>query len=189
MNAPVILDRRRVLAGRRRPDRQLLAARRVRGTGAEAAAGPKLPGSLAQSPYLDSWLRIDADGRITAFTGKAELGQGFRDGVPADRGRTARRRLRCDEGDHRRHQAHGERGLHRRQPLDAGQRHRDPACRGAGARTCWWRRRRGGSNVAGRDVCGPENAAVIAPDGRRLDLWRACCGRYRCMSRRSRRRR
>jgi CO/xanthine dehydrogenase Mo-binding subunit len=36
----------------------------------------KLPGSLADSPLLDSWIRVDADGSITAFTGKAELGQG-----------------------------------------------------------------------------------------------------------------
>ena len=43
-----------------------------------APAAPKPPGSLAQAPYLDSWIRIDADGSITAFTGKAELGQGFK---------------------------------------------------------------------------------------------------------------
>ncbi len=44
-------------------------------------AGPgtaKLPGSLAKNPLLDAWIRVDADGRITAFTGKAELGQGIR---------------------------------------------------------------------------------------------------------------
>ncbi|WP_296746512.1 molybdopterin cofactor-binding domain-containing protein [Mesorhizobium sp.] len=43
--------------------------------GAEAAK-PKLPGSLADTPSLDAWIRIDADGSITVFTGKAELGQG-----------------------------------------------------------------------------------------------------------------
>ena len=37
---------------------------------------PKLPGSLADTPSLDAWIRIDADGSITVFTGKAELGQG-----------------------------------------------------------------------------------------------------------------
>jgi nicotinate dehydrogenase subunit B len=42
------------------------------------AAAPKPPGSLAKAPYLDAWIRIDADGSITAFTGKAELGQGFK---------------------------------------------------------------------------------------------------------------
>ncbi|HYX01076.1 MAG TPA: molybdopterin cofactor-binding domain-containing protein [Reyranella sp.] len=37
-----------------------------------------LPGSLGKSPLLESWIRIDADGRITVFTGKAELGQGIK---------------------------------------------------------------------------------------------------------------
>jgi hypothetical protein len=38
----------------------------------------KLPGSLADEPMLDAWLRIDASNRVTVFTGKAELGQGIR---------------------------------------------------------------------------------------------------------------
>jgi nicotinate dehydrogenase subunit B len=41
-------------------------------------AQPKLPGSLAKEPLLDSWIRIGADGRITVFTGKVELGQGIK---------------------------------------------------------------------------------------------------------------
>ena len=39
---------------------------------------PPLPGSLEQDPMLDSWIRIDANGAITVFTGKAELGQGVK---------------------------------------------------------------------------------------------------------------
>ena len=39
---------------------------------------PALPGDLDKFPLLDSWIRIDADGHITAFTGKAELGQGLK---------------------------------------------------------------------------------------------------------------
>jgi nicotinate dehydrogenase subunit B len=39
---------------------------------------PKLPGSLDKARFLDSWIRIDAQGKITVFTGKAELGQGIR---------------------------------------------------------------------------------------------------------------
>jgi len=78
MNAPVILDRRRVLAG----GGALVVSFSLSGAFAQdqapAAAAPKPPGSLATSPYLDSWIRIDADGSITAFTGKAELGQGFK---------------------------------------------------------------------------------------------------------------
>ena len=37
-----------------------------------------MPGSLDSDPMLDSWIRIDADGGITVFTGKAELGQGVK---------------------------------------------------------------------------------------------------------------
>jgi CO/xanthine dehydrogenase Mo-binding subunit len=44
----------------------------------EKAAAPDLPGSLKKSPFLDSWVRIDADNRVTVFTGKAELGQGIK---------------------------------------------------------------------------------------------------------------
>src|SRR5581483_3893633 len=43
-----------------------------------AQAPAELPGDLAKSPMLDSWLRIDAEGKITVFTGKAELGQGIK---------------------------------------------------------------------------------------------------------------
>ena len=40
--------------------------------------GAALPGSLKDAPLLDSWIRIDADGGITVFTGKVELGQGIK---------------------------------------------------------------------------------------------------------------
>jgi len=39
---------------------------------------PKLPGSLDKTPMLDAWIRIDADGKVTVFSGKAELGQGIK---------------------------------------------------------------------------------------------------------------
>jgi nicotinate dehydrogenase subunit B len=35
-------------------------------------------GDLEKYPMLDAWIGIDSDGRITVFTGKAELGQGLR---------------------------------------------------------------------------------------------------------------
>jgi nicotinate dehydrogenase subunit B len=77
MNAPIILDRRRVLAG----GGALIVSFSLSNAFAQdqaPAAAPKPPGSLATAPFLDSWIRIDADGSITAFTGKAELGQGFK---------------------------------------------------------------------------------------------------------------
>src|SRR4051812_9702626 len=43
-----------------------------------AVVAPNLAGSLKSSPMLDSWIRIDADGSVTVFTGKVELGQGIR---------------------------------------------------------------------------------------------------------------
>ena len=76
MNGPVNLDRRQVLAG----GGALVVSFSLSDAFAQdhaAAAAPKPPGSLATSPYLDAWIRIDADG-ITVFTGKAELGQGFK---------------------------------------------------------------------------------------------------------------
>ena len=44
----------------------------------EGASAAKLPGSLNATPYLDAWIRIDAQGAVTLFTGKAELGQGVK---------------------------------------------------------------------------------------------------------------
>src|SRR6202040_390150 len=109
MNAPVILDRRRVLAG----GGALIVSFSLSDAFAQdqsaAPAAPALgpPGSLKGAPFLESWIRIDADGSITVFTGKAELGQGFKTafqqiaaeeldvpfksltGVTADTGRTA----------------------------------------------------------------------------------------------------
>src|SRR6185437_4285137 len=45
---------------------------------AQQQEGPKLPGSLDQAPRLAAWIRVGADGSVTVFTGKAELGQGIK---------------------------------------------------------------------------------------------------------------
>jgi nicotinate dehydrogenase subunit B len=80
MNAPVILDRRRVLAG----GGALIVSFSLGNAFAQDQSTPAAapvqnpPGSLKGAPFLDSWIRIDADGSITLFTGKAELGQGFK---------------------------------------------------------------------------------------------------------------
>ena len=39
---------------------------------------PSLPGSLKDTPMLDAWIRVGADGTITVFTGKVEFGQGIK---------------------------------------------------------------------------------------------------------------
>jgi nicotinate dehydrogenase subunit B len=82
MNRPVILDRRSVLAGGgalivsfSMPD---ALAQDQTPPAVAPPPPPSLPGSLKEAPLLDSWVRIDADGSITVFTGKAELGQGFK---------------------------------------------------------------------------------------------------------------
>jgi nicotinate dehydrogenase subunit B len=59
----------------------LLGGRTVAQAPPPAPQAPPLPGSLKDTPMLDSWIRIDADGSITVFTGKAELGQGVRTAV------------------------------------------------------------------------------------------------------------
>ncbi len=83
MNAPMKPtrlkpDRRQVLAG----GSALIVSFSLTGAFAQdhaaPAAAPSPPGSLKTSPYLDSWIRIDADGAVTVFTGKDELGQGFK---------------------------------------------------------------------------------------------------------------
>ena len=51
------------------------------GVFAQTAGGaPQLPGSLDSNRMLASWLRVDADGTVTVFTGKIELGQGIATG-------------------------------------------------------------------------------------------------------------
>jgi nicotinate dehydrogenase subunit B len=74
MNGPS-LSRRSVLAG---GGALIMSFSLGESFAEDQAAAPKPPGSLATSPYLDAWIRIDADGTITALTGKAEIGQGFK---------------------------------------------------------------------------------------------------------------
>jgi nicotinate dehydrogenase subunit B len=83
MSAPIILDRRNLLAG----SGALVVSFSLGDAFAQdakpaitppAPPPPSLPGSLKESPFLDSWIRIDADGAVTVFTGKAELGQGVK---------------------------------------------------------------------------------------------------------------
>ena len=38
---------------------------------------PDLPSSLKSNPRLDRWVRFNADGTVTVFSGKVEIGQGI----------------------------------------------------------------------------------------------------------------
>jgi nicotinate dehydrogenase subunit B len=67
-----VLSRRTVLGG-------LVVSFAIPAIARAAENGPAaLPGSLAQTPMLDAWIKVAADGTISAFTGKVELGQGIR---------------------------------------------------------------------------------------------------------------
>lgn len=43
-----------------------------------AKATETLAGSLKTNPFLDAWIKIDAAGKVTVYTGKVELGTGVR---------------------------------------------------------------------------------------------------------------
>jgi nicotinate dehydrogenase subunit B len=76
----MIISRRAVLAGSGALIFSFSSAAVAQDTVAPAPAAPApaapptpppLPGSLKQAPFLDSWIRVDANGAITVFTGKA----------------------------------------------------------------------------------------------------------------------
>ncbi len=79
MSAPASFDRRLFLAGS-----GALVVGFATGDAAAQEGGetppppPGLPESFGTAPFVDGWVRIDANGAITVFTGKAELGQGIR---------------------------------------------------------------------------------------------------------------
>src|SRR3984893_15737200 len=83
MKNVVVLSRRSVLAGTGAlvfsfcSQSRLAAQESTRG-GQQSGAARALPGSLKTSPFLDSWIRVDANGSISVLTGKAELGQGIK---------------------------------------------------------------------------------------------------------------
>jgi CO/xanthine dehydrogenase Mo-binding subunit len=76
-----IVSRRAVLAGTGALVISFSSVSRLLGQQDNDNAPPNeapLPGSLKESPFVDSWIRIAADGSITVFSGKAELGQGIK---------------------------------------------------------------------------------------------------------------
>ncbi len=130
------------------------------------AATPKLPGSLAVDPYLDSWIRLERNEAVTVFTGKAELGQGIKTAllqVAAEELGLPIERLTIVTADTSRTANEGyTAGSHSMQ--DSG-----TAIRNAAAQM----RELLISEAARRlnlpaDVLKAENGAVIAPDGRSL---------------------
>ncbi len=152
---------------------------------AAAPPPPSPPGSLKGAPFLDSWIRIDADGSITVFTGKAEIGQGFRTAfqqiaaeeldVPFESLKvvTADTRLTANEG-----YTSGSNSM-----KDSGTAIQNAAAQVRAMLVAEAARRLD----LPEENLRTENGAVIAPDGRRLAtaIWsRPTC----CMCRRSRNR-
>jgi nicotinate dehydrogenase subunit B len=79
MNAPLFTPSRRdVLAGALVVSFSLRALPSLAQDQQNAAPKPPLPGSLKRAPMLDSWIRVEADGAVTVFTGKCEIGQGIK---------------------------------------------------------------------------------------------------------------
>ncbi len=138
------------------------------GIGLPRQARAALPGSLAQAPRIDAWIRIGEDGAVTVMTGKAELGQGLKTAFiqvaaeelglePASiRLVTADTELTPDEG----YTA----GSHSMQDSATAIRHAAAAARALLLDTAG---RRLGLPPDGLRIDG---GAVAAPDGRRLPL-------------------
>jgi nicotinate dehydrogenase subunit B len=79
MNAPLFTPSRRdFLAGALIVSFSLRAPPSLAQEQESAAPKPPLPGSLKNAPMLDAWIRVDADGTVTVFTGKCEIGQGIK---------------------------------------------------------------------------------------------------------------
>jgi CO/xanthine dehydrogenase Mo-binding subunit len=86
----MIASRRTVLAGGLTVAFSLVSKSRAQDQSGAPRIASELPGDLSKFPDLDAWIRLDADGRFTVFTGKAELGQGLK---------TAMLQLAADELD------------------------------------------------------------------------------------------
>ena len=136
-----------------------------RAFGAAKEDGAKLPGSLAKDPWLDAWIRVDASGAVTVFTGKAELGQGIKTAllqVAAEELDVALDRIALVTADTARTPDEGfTAGSHSLQ--DSGTAIRSAA---AEVRALLVREAARRWNVA-PDALGSANGLVTAPDGRR----------------------
>ncbi len=111
--------RRRARGLDRRPARVRL--RRTRPATA-TAAGTKPPLTPDQ---LSSYLAVNADGTVSAYFGKMDMGQGLVGRHPADRGRRTRCAVRSRQNLHRRHRHQRQPGRRIRLDRRAGRRQAD----------------------------------------------------------------
>ncbi len=121
--------RRLFVAGASRPLRKGEAQNGTRGRAQAAAARQPEKGADARclDPHRCRWHRncLHRQGRTRS---------GHQDRADPSRGGGARSRPAHDPYRHRGYGAHGQRGIHRRQPFDAGLGHGHPQCRSAGSR-------------------------------------------------------
>jgi nicotinate dehydrogenase subunit B len=75
---PVVLSRRQVVAGTGALVLNFCSPSVLRAQQPPGNQTAPLPGSLKNAPFLDSWIRVPADGTIAVCTGKVELGQGIK---------------------------------------------------------------------------------------------------------------
>ena len=139
----------------------------------------ELPAVIADNPELDSWIRVDAGGTVTAFTGRVELGQGVR---------TAMRRIAAEELDLpvelvRVETADSSRGpdegwtVGSRSMSEGGSALRVAAAE-ARARLVDRAAAELGADAAGLSV---EDGRIVAPDGRATSYWELLGGgRFDC---------
>jgi len=64
-----------------RPDRQPKVEMRTLAAATAGGEAGDLPRSLAETPELDRWVRVNEDATITLFTGKVEYGQGLQTAI------------------------------------------------------------------------------------------------------------
>jgi nicotinate dehydrogenase subunit B len=144
------------------------ALRPALGQAQPVAGAAKLPGSLDHTPLLDAWIRVDADGGVTVFTGKVELGQGIKTAliqIAAEQLGCAPARLRLVTADTARTPDEGfTSGSHSLQDSGTAILHAAAQVREillARAAERW---------AVGVDRLKAENGAVLADDGRRLSF-------------------
>ena len=145
--------------------------------------GPRISRSCREAastsfPMLDSWIRIDADGRVTVFTGKAELGQGIKTALI----QVAAEELRVDPATiSSSPPTPGRRPTRATPPPAIRWRTAAPRSsmrppRSAPSSSAWPPR----SSASAATQLKAENGAVVTGDGRKASLWRTgrrptCC--------------
>ena len=152
---------------RRRPRRHRPRLQRSSRTRARAGAGSGCRAACDNNRMLDAWLRINADGTVTVFTGKVELGQGILTAlaqIAAEELDVPLARVTMISGDTGRTP---ERGADRRQPVDRAQRHRAAHGGRRGARACCSTSPAKKLGVAA-DTLKVADGVINAPDGRKV---------------------